>query len=97
MWTISRNPSFKLKELAQYCADNPQYLTVVDTKSVNSMMLNFKGNLPLDSLDEETIIKSTVLSIQQGLANVEDIISPLELIKERLSRSVIIKSQKKEL
>jgi hypothetical protein len=85
-----------LKELAQYCADNPQYLTVVDTKSVNSMMLNFKGNLPLDSLDEETI-KSAVLSIQQGLANVEDIISPLELIKERLSRSVIIKSQKKEL
>ena len=85
---------FTLKEWAQWCADNPQYLTVTDTKTVTDMLIS--QDKTINYLDEEALVKSTVLAIQQGLANVTDIITPLDIIKQRLSRSEIIKEQKKE-
>ena len=85
---------FTLKEWAQYCADNPQYLTVTDTKTVTDMLIN--QDKAISYVDEEALVKSTVLAIHQGLANVTDIITPLDIIKQRLSRSEIIKEQKKE-
>ncbi len=87
---------FTLAEWAQYCADNPQYLTVVDTKTATNLMLSYDKNLIDAMSDEETFIKHIALSIQQGLQNVEDITKPLDIIKQRLSRSEIKKNQKKE-
>ena len=87
---------FTLTEWAQYCADNPQYLTIVDTKTATNLMLNYDKSLIGSMSDEEAFIKHIALSIQQGLQNVEDITKPLDIIKQRLSRSEIIKNQKKE-
>jgi hypothetical protein len=45
---------------------------------------------------EEATIKKLVLSIRQGLENIKDIVTPLEILKERLSRAEIIRNQKRE-
>jgi transposase InsO family protein len=65
--------TFTLAEWAQFCADNPNYLTV-NTEPV----------------------KQLVFSIHQGLANIKDVVTPIEILRERLSRSEIIRFQKQE-
>ncbi|MFN9901808.1 MAG: hypothetical protein ACK55Z_24100, partial [bacterium] len=40
--------------------------------------------------------KNLVMSIRQGIENIRDIVTPLDILKERLSRAEIIKHQKKE-
>ena len=61
---------------------------------------NFVENNPqyLTVNDNEPEVKiSHVLSISQGLENVRAVSTPLEILKERLSRANIIKAQKSEL
>jgi len=41
-------------------------------------------------------ISAVTLSISRGLENVKDVISPIEILKEKLSRSNIISAQKRE-
>ena len=65
--------TFTLAEWAQFCSDNPHYLTInTDTA------------------------KHLALSINHGVSNVQDIVTPIEILRDRLSRSEIIKLQKQE-
>ena len=65
--------TFTLAEWAQFCADNPNYLTV-----------------------NSEPVKNLVLSIHQGLTNITDVVTPIEILRERLSRAQIIRFQKQE-
>jgi hypothetical protein len=81
---------FTLSEWAQYCQDHPEFLTInrkEDKKRVYAKKMN---------PTEEATIQKLVLSIRQGLENIKDIVTPLEILKERLSRAEIIRNQKRE-
>ena len=81
---------FTLSEWAQYCQDHPEFLTInrkEDKKRVYTKKMN---------PTEEATIQKLVLSIRQGLENIKDIVTPLEILKERLSRAEIIRNQKRE-
>ena len=45
---------------------------------------------------KKNFVKYLVMSIRQGIENIKDIVTPLDILRERLSRSEIIKNQKKE-
>jgi hypothetical protein len=51
---------FTLKEWAQYCADNPQYLTVTDTKTVTDMLIS--QDKTINYVDEEALVKKHGIS-----------------------------------
>ena len=40
--------------------------------------------------------QSTIMALTSGLSNVKDVVTPLEILKERLQRSEIVQNQKKE-
>jgi hypothetical protein len=81
---------FTLSEWAQYCQDHPEFLTI-NRKEDKKRVFTKKSNPT-----EEATIKKLVLSIRQGLENIKDIVTPLEILKERLSRAEIIRNQKRE-
>ena len=81
---------FTLSEWAQYCQDHPEFLTI-NRKEDKKRVYTKKANPT-----EEATIKKLVLSIRQGLENIKDIVTPLEILKERLSRAEIIRNQKRE-
>jgi len=88
--------TFTLKEWAQYCADHPEYLTITDTKSVYSMMQSFKQDPSSIDMSEQAIINRMIFSINQAIENVQEVITPLDVLRNRLSRAEIIKNQRKE-
>jgi hypothetical protein len=45
---------------------------------------------------EKLPFKTLAMSIAHGLDNIKDVLTPLEILKEKLSRSEIIKNQKLE-
>jgi hypothetical protein len=81
--------TFTLAEWAQYCHDHPEFLTI-NRKEDKKMSFAKKQK------KQEKLVKKLVMSIRQGIDNIKDIVTPLEILKERLSRAEIIKNQKKE-
>ncbi len=65
---------FTLEEWAEFCQNNPQYLSI-NYPTVNSM--NY--------------------AIKRGIENIKDIVSPINILKGRLSRENIINAQKLEM
>ena len=89
--------TFTMSEWAQYVEDNPQWLTVnqADKEEVKSLMLSVDMKKTKTQINK-IFITNTVLSIKQSLANISDIVTPLDILRERLSRSEIVKYQKLE-
>ncbi|MFO0005584.1 MAG: hypothetical protein ACK559_31100, partial [bacterium] len=81
---------FTLAEWAQYCQDHPEFLTINRKEIKQKSLVNKKVK------NEEVTVKNLVMSIRQGIENIRDIVTPLDILKERLSRAEIIKHQKKE-
>jgi hypothetical protein len=79
---------FTLQEWAQYCHDHPEFLTINRRED--------KKKIWGKKTKEDISVKKLVMSIRQGIENIKDIVTPLEILKERLSRAEIIKHQKKE-
>jgi hypothetical protein len=79
---------FTLSEWAQYCHDHPEFLTINRKEDKKSKVDKDKK--------EAKFVKKLVMSIRQGIDNIKDIVTPLEILKERLSRAEIIRNQKKE-
>jgi hypothetical protein len=79
---------FTLSEWAQYCQDHPEFMTI-NRKEDKKRVFTKKSNPT-----EEATIKKIVLSIRQGLENIKDIVTPLEILKERLSRAEMIRNKK---
>jgi len=59
-------------------------------------MLTFQNDHPVANWNDEQFIQKSMFSIHKGLANVQDIITPLDILKERKSQAEIVKNQKKE-
>ena len=74
-------PEFSLIDWINYVNQHPEYLTILNGK-----------NQPV-----QANIASIVLSLQRGIENVKDVLSPIEILKERLTRANIILAQKQEL
>jgi hypothetical protein len=74
---------FSLTEWINFVGDHPEYLTV------NSQLAGPKDKV-------QKVLKAVTLSISRGLENVKDALSPLEILKEKLSRANIISAQKRE-
>jgi len=60
------------------------------------MMLTFQNDHPVANWNDEQFIQKSMFSIHKGLANVQDIITLLDILKERKSQAEIVKNQKKE-
>ena len=65
---------FTLAEWAQFCHDNPQYLSVNDAPD----------------------LEAKVLAVLHGLDNMQEIMTPIEILRQHLSRDQIIAKQKIE-
>ena len=71
---------FSLIEWINFVENHPEYLTINSNKST----------------DSKSELKAITLSISKGLENVKEVITPIEILKEKLSRSEIIRNQKQE-
>lgn len=60
------------------------------------MILTFQNDPTVANWNDEQFIQNSMFSIHKGLANVQDIITPLDILKERKSQAEIVKNQKKE-
>ena len=74
--------NFTLIEWINYVDSHPEYL--------------MSNNQDPDGLKQKADLSAITFSLSRGLENVKDIISPIEILKDRLSRSNIINAQKKE-
>jgi hypothetical protein len=79
-----------------YCADNPQYLTITDIKTVATMLLNQDKNNSVTYMNEAAFVKKHCPIHTTRIDQCHRYNHPSEIIKQRLSRSEIIKEQKKE-
>ena len=86
---------FTLKEWAVYCLEHPEYLSI-NTKEPKKKSINSQNSQFAVTFDTPADIENLICSIRQGIENIKDIVTPLEIIKERMSRAEIIKNQKKE-
>jgi len=59
------------------------------------MILTFQNDPTVANWNDEQFIQNSMFSIHKGLANVQDIITPLDILKERKSQAEIVKNQKK--
>ena len=71
---------FSLIEWINFVENHPEYLTINSNKST----------------DSKSELKAITLSISKGLENVKEVTTPIEILKEKLSRSEIIRNQKQE-
>ena len=74
---------FSLIDWINYVGSHPEYLTINQSYHPNKK-------------ERETDLKAVALSISRGIENIKEIMSPIEILKERLSRANIIQAQKKE-
>ena len=75
--------NFTLIEWINFVENHPEYLTI-------------NSQLPIDKPKEQEKINAITLAISRGLENVQDALSPLEILKEKLSRANIIAAQKRD-
>ena len=90
-------PEFTLQEWAKFCSDHPEYLTV-NTPTINYITQVLEETV--DHITQHGVTQSCPpLSVYSNMAidNVRDIVRPLDILKEKLSRENIIKQQKIEL
>jgi hypothetical protein len=90
-------PEFTLQEWATYCAKHPEYLTVnvPNTPALTSTIekvVNLHSNTVHKPPDRE---HSSYYST--GISNLLDLKTPLDILKEKLTRDKIISAQKQEL
>jgi hypothetical protein len=88
---------FTLTEWINFCADNPHYLTV-NTYSVNLVSKVLENTISHIADTAKLDYGGPVYSMYSstGIQNILDLKEPIEILKERLSRSNIIKQQKIE-
>ena len=75
--------NFTLIEWINFVENHPEYLTI-------------NSQLPIDKPKEQEKLNAITLAISRGLENVQDALSPLEILKEKLSRANIIAAQKRD-
>ncbi len=63
---------FTLSEWAQYCHDHPEFLTINRKEDKKSKVDKDKK--------EAKFVKKLVMSIRQGIDNIKDIVTPLEIL-----------------
>ena len=87
--------TFTLQEWAQYCHEHPEYLSI-NKKEVKKKSFPYEKASYKSQKETADFVKHLAMSIRQGIENIKDIVTPLDILKERLSRAEIIKNQKKE-
>jgi hypothetical protein len=88
---------FTLHEWDAYCLEHPEYLTI------NNDTTGQVANALEDVIDKHGAITHKPTSIEHtsyfttGIANILDLKTPLEILKEKLTRDKIIQAQRQEL
>ena len=83
--------NFTLKEWVKFCEQHPEYLTINEKEPKQKTY-----SKTAKSVKNSKEVQNLIMSIRQGIENIKDIVTPLDIIKERISRSEIVKNQKKE-
>jgi len=88
---------FTLQEWVKFCADHPHYLTINNPTS-NSVSISIERSINevIKTSNISTPISKPTTFSMTGITNIEDLTTPLGILKDRLSRANIIRAQKKE-
>jgi hypothetical protein len=91
---------FSLQEWMQFCNENPHYLSINQSpvESLNTMLTQTISNIERESRKWD-FNTQPLLSLTSKIAvqNIQDLTTPLGILKERLSRENFIKNQKTDL
>lgn len=83
---------FTLAEWSKFCEDHPEYLTINQPSQVSTTV-----DTAINHIIREELQPENTSSYNIGLENIQDLTTPLTILKEKLERSNIIKAQKQEL